>query len=248
MSHPTQGRGGRKSRIVIDVTKAQAEAQARRARGRGRGRRILSVAALVVLGVVLLAFAGGYFWWQSYKKGPAYSLALMVDAARRDDMQAVESLIDSDTIAQGFIPQVIERLTGPNAPPLTPQARASVATALPQLIPRVRETAREEVAAMAKSAAGPLRTGANLPFPLFAVALSRAVNIKEEGDTAVVTIPGVDASSEMTMRRDGERWKVINVRDEQLAAGIAARLAPSLPAQQQQQQQQQGQPRRRGGR
>jgi hypothetical protein len=32
------------------------------------------------------------------------------------------------------------------------------------------------------------------------------------------------------MRRDGERWKLVTVKDPQLAADIATRLAASLPA------------------
>jgi hypothetical protein len=47
------------------------------------------------------------------------------------------------------------------------------------------------------------------------------------------------------MRRDGERWKVVTVRDAQLASEIAARLAASLPAAQPPPQQQ-NPPRRRG--
>ena len=31
------------------------------------------------------------------------------------------------------------------------------------------------------------------------------------------------------MRRDGERWKVVTVKDDALASEIAARLAASLP-------------------
>jgi hypothetical protein len=51
---------------------------------------------------------------------------------------------------------------------------------------------------------------------------------------------------ELSMRRDGERWKVVTVKDPQLASEIAARLAASLPAAPPPQQQ--NQPRRRGTR
>ena len=110
-----QGRG-RKSRIVIDVARMQAEARGRRGGPGSRRRRILSIAALAVVGLVLVVLVGSYAWWQSYKKSPAYSLALHVDAAQREDMQGVESLIDSDRVAQGFIPQVIENLAGAGSP------------------------------------------------------------------------------------------------------------------------------------
>jgi len=214
---------GRKSRIVIDVERASAEARDRR-RG-GGARRALSITALVIIGVVLVALVGAYAWWQSYKKGPAYSLALLVDAARRDDLQAVESLVDGDRVAQGFVPQVIEKLTGAGAA-LPPQARASVTAALPQLLPRVRETIREEVARGVKAAAG---EGADAPFVVLALGIPRAADIKEQGDAATATFAREGRQTELAMQRNGDLWKVVTVKDEGLAAGIAERLAASIP-------------------
>src|SRR3712207_33738 len=138
----TQG-GGRRSRIVVDVSRAQAEAQRKKGGGFGRVGRYLSVTALVVIGVLLVLLAAGYAWWRSFEKSPAYSLALLVDAAQRDDKQAVESMIDADQIAQGFIQPVLDKLAGQGST-LTPQARASLPNVIPQLIPRVRETMRDE--------------------------------------------------------------------------------------------------------
>src|SRR5687768_5572690 len=98
---------GRKSRIVIDVDRVRAEAEQKRARrfgGAGRVGRMLGVTGLVVVGVLLVALVGTYAWWQSFKKSPPYSLALLLDAAQHDDVQAVETMIDSGEIANGFVP------------------------------------------------------------------------------------------------------------------------------------------------
>ncbi len=228
-----QGRG-RKSRIVIDVARAQAEAKARRGGPGSRRRRILSIAALTVLGLVLVVLVGGYAWWQSYKKGPAYSLALLVDAAQREDVPGVEALIDSDRVAQGFIPQVIEKLTVGGGPiPTLP--RGAVTAALPQLLPRVRETMREEIARAVKGFAE--GAGGEKPFVLLALGVPRVAEIKEEGDAANVTFKAGERPVELSMQRDGERWKVVAVKDDEMATGIAARLASSVPAIQTQQQQ-----------
>ena len=225
---------GKKSRIVIDVARVQAEARAARGRRFGRGGRLLSVWALVVAGVLLLLLVGGYAWWQSYKKSPAYSLALLMDAAQRDDMQGVESLVDSDQVAQGFIPQVVEKLTaGGGQLPALP--RGAVTAALPQLLPRVRETMREEVARGLKGfseAAGGQRS-----FILLALGIPRVAEIKEEGDAAQATFKAGERTVELSMRRAGERWRVVTVKDDELAKGIAARLVSSLPASQPQPQQ-----------
>lgn len=220
----SQRQGGR-SRIVVDVERMRAEAQSKR-RG-GRARRVLSVTALVVGAVLLVLLVGAYAWWQSYKTGPAYSLALLVDAAQRDDLPAVESLIDGDAVAQAFVPQVIERLTGPGSA-VPPQARGQLTAALPQLLPRVRETVREEVAGLVKGVAG--QSGGRVPFVLLALGVSRAAEVNETGDVAAVKIDREGRQTELSMRRVGDLWKVVAVKDEELTAGIANRLAANLPA------------------
>src|ERR1043165_2520290 len=137
------GGGGRRSRIVIDVARAQGEARKKGFRN-SRVGRYLSVTALVVIGVVLVLLVAGYAWWRGFEKSPAYSLALLVDAAQRDDKQAVESLMNADQITQGLVPQVINTFASQN-PQLTPQARAQLSNVIPQLLPRVRETMRDDI-------------------------------------------------------------------------------------------------------
>ncbi len=230
-SSQTPAGRGRKSRIVIDVAQAQAEARSRK-RGPGRGRRILTLVALALAGVLLLILVGGYAWWQSYRKSPAYSVALLLDAAQRDDIQVVESLIDSDRVAQGFVPQVIEKLTGgtgaAGSPQISALPRGVITAALPQLLPRVRETMREEIARGLKGFSE--SAGGQRPFILLALAVPRVAEIKEEGDAATIAFKVGERPVELMMQRDGERWKVVSVKDDELAAGIAARLASSLPA------------------
>jgi uncharacterized membrane protein len=213
----------RKSRIVIDVEQARAKAHAA---GRGaRRRRPLAIAALVVVGLLVVALVGAYAWWRGYRKGPAYSLALLVDASRRDDLAEVESLIDADRVAQGFIPQVIEKLTGAGAV-LPPDARQRVTAAMPMLLPRVRETVRDEVARGMKAAASQV---GDTSFLVLALGIPRAAEIKEDGDAATAVFAREGRQTELAMQRSGERWKVVGVKDDELASGIAQRLAPSIP-------------------
>jgi hypothetical protein len=236
---------GRRSRIVIDVDRMQAEARAKRERRFGRVGRFMSVTGLAVVGLVLVLLVGSYTWWQGFKKSPPYSLALLVDAAQHDDMPAVESLIDSDQIAQGFIPQVIDNLAGAGST-LPPQARASLTTALPQLLPRVREGVRDEIARGLKGVSE--GKSSSLPFFVKALGVRQAATVTERGDAATVSLKAGDRPIELAMRRDGERWKVVTVKDPQLASEIAARLASSLPAGNQPPPPPQNQPRRRGTR
>lgn len=224
----TQGAGGgRRSRIVIDVARAQGEAQKKKGGGFGRVRRYLSLTALILIGVLLVLLVSGYAWWRGFERSPAYSLALLVDAAQRDDKQTVESLIDSDQIAQGFIPQVVEKLAGQGSS-LTPQARAQLNTAMPQLIPRVRETVRDQVASGLRE----LRGGDTSKTPFFVKALGvrGLTDVNEQGDTATVAVKSDARALDLTMKRDGDRWRVVNVKDDKLATDIAARLASSIPS------------------
>ena len=55
-------------------------------------------------------------------------------------------------------------------------------------------------------------------------------DVKEEGDTATVAVKSDARSLDLTMKRDGDRWRVVNVKDDKLATDIAARLASSIPA------------------
>lgn len=246
MTQPTRAGGG-KSRIVIDVERAQAEARASKGRRfvGGRAGRALSITTLVIAGLVLVLLVGSYAWWQSYKKSPAYSLALLVDAAQRDDMATVESLIDADKIAEGFIPQVIEKLAGANSN-VPPAARAQLTNALPQLLPRVREGVRDQMAASMKALSK--NTSGRMPFALTALGMRTAADVREQGDMAAVTVKAGDRPIELTMGRNGERWKVVTLKDDQLAADISARLASSVPALAPPAQPQQNQPRRKSGR
>lgn len=218
---------GHRSRIVIDVERARAEAQAKGVRRFGRAGRALGVTGLVVIGVLLVLLVGSYVWWQSFKQSPAYSLALLLDAAQHDDVQAVETMIDAEQIAQGFIPQVVENLAGTGSQ-LPPQARASLTATLPTLLPRVRETMRDEIARSLKALAQ--NDSASAPFFIKALAVRQAATVVERGDAATVGFKAGERAVELSMRREGERWKLVAVKDAQLAADIATRLAASLPA------------------
>jgi hypothetical protein len=220
MTQPRPG-GGRRSRIVIDVERMQAEARARKGRRLGRAGRYLSVTGLVVIVVVLALLVGGYLWWRSFERSPAYSLALLVDAAQRGDGQTVESLTNADQINQGFIPQVMDKLPGVN-PPVSPQARVQLSAALPQFLQHapVRDEMAQELKALSKG---------HTSFLLTAFGVRSAADVKEQGDKATVAFKEGDRTVELTMARDGERWKVVGVKDDNLAGDIATRLASSVP-------------------
>ena len=242
MYSPPAGQGGRRkqSRIVINVDdgakKKGAPGGGRGFFGRiGRGGRALSVGGLVLLALLLVALVGGLVWWQGYKRSPSYSLALLVDAARRDDAQTVDGSIDSDQVAQSLAPQVIDHaLASVGGMGSLPAPRRQIEAALPNLLGGMREQVRAEIMNGIKEATSRGRAG-QMPFFVLALLPRLLGSIREEGDAATVLVSKGDGrSTELSMKREGERWRVVGVKDDELAAGIAARivkgLAPSTPA------------------
>lgn len=228
-SYPGGGGGRAKSRIVIDVDKVAAASKGG-ARRKGRARKVLGVGALVALGLLVAACVGGYVWWRGYQKGPEYSLALLVDAARRDDLQAVDQMVDSDRVADGLAPQVVEKLTGIQlAGQNVAAARQQLEALMPQVMPRIREGVRDEVARGVKAASE--KIDKRIPTFLLAVGMKRYAEVKQEGDAASVVLDAQGHQMQVEMQRNGDRWKVVGVKDDALAASIAARVAPNLAPQ-----------------
>src|SRR5229473_8166249 len=105
----------RRNRIVIPLDKARADEPGRvrvRAPRSGRAGRVLGFIAIVLVVVIIGALAGGYFWWRHYQGRPAYSLALLVDAAQRNDGAEIDRLLDMDKITNDFVSQVKAKIPG----------------------------------------------------------------------------------------------------------------------------------------
>jgi hypothetical protein len=100
---------------------------------------------------------------------------------------------------------------------------------------------REEIARGVKAAAGEV---GETPFVLLALGMPRAARITEEGDAATAAFDREGKQTELALRRSGDVWKVVTVKDDELASGLAQRLAASIP----QAPPPPSQPRRRPGR
>ncbi len=182
----------------------------------------------VVGGILLLLVVGGFIFWQYYKTKPAYSLALLVDAAQRNDAAAFDQVVDTNNVIQSFAPQVIDEATGRLGTALTPAMRQRIETLVPTLIPNVTENLRTEVM---KQVREKTTRAEGKPFFLIALFMPYIVDIKQEGDTAIVTDKAGERRLELTMQRTPEkRWKVVGVKDDALAKRIVDDIAKFLPA------------------
>ena len=240
----------KRSRIVVNVEQPQTpKPQATRSPTPSRWARpsrLRNPRVLIPLGViafVLLALVTvPYLWWQSYKTKPAYALALVLDAARRNDVQTFEALVDVDSVSRSLVPQVIEQMqnasgTGTLAPQVRRQIAANAAIFLPGARDQIRAILLTQIRdVLARSGA------ADDSFVVLALGVSRVVGIKpgmgadaEEAATATLTINGRPV--ELEMRRTNEannstsatHWRVVGVKSDELAARAAETLARIYP-------------------
>jgi BMFP domain-containing protein YqiC len=183
------------------------------------------VGAVLLIGIAGMLVA--FLWWQSYKTGPAYSLALLVDAVQRDDRATFDELVDTDSVVKNFVPQVTEKAIGRYASGITAPLREQIEALVPTLLPSVKQRVRDEVTKQIKQLAA---RAEGKPFILIALGMPYEVDIKEEGDTAHVAVNLNNRPTELTMQRQGDRWKIVAVKDDTLATQIVNNIAKDLPS------------------
>lgn len=189
--------------------------------------RVLGALAMFLLVVLLVASVGGYFYWQSVKKTPAYSLALVVDAARRDDKAEMEQVVDTDAVVDNFMPQVMNKaveLYGRNLPPATIAKMQEVAA---PALPLVKERAKAELPGVIREKTAAVE---KVPYWLIALGADRAVDISVQNDTATVVSKISDRPLNLTMKRSSDGWKIVALKDDALAQNIAEKIGQEIIA------------------
>jgi hypothetical protein len=190
-------------------------------------RRYVAISAVVILFLAAGVAIGGTVYWHYLRSTPQYSLALLVDAAKRNDQAEVASLVDSDAVVDDLLPQVIEKaveIYGRGQS--TAMLQRAMRVAAP-LMPAAKEKARAELPGLIRRETEKF---GDVAFPLMVLGADRYLNIRIEGDTAFVKSKRSERSFEAKMVRDGERWKIVAVRDEQLAGDIAKRVGQEIIA------------------
>jgi hypothetical protein len=189
--------------------------------------KALKIAGISLAAILLLALVGGYFYWQSLKSTPQYSLALLVDAARRDDQKAIDELVDTDAVVDDFMPQVTAKaieLYGRGLPPAVIQKVEQQAA---PLMPAIKQRARAEVPNLIREKTKPFES---FPFWAIAVGARSYMEIAQEGDKALIKSKIPDRPLELTMKRNGDKWQVVGIKDDVLARKIAEKIGQSLIA------------------
>lgn len=182
---------------------------------------------VVVLALASVLCIAAFIYWQTLKSTPQYSLALIIDAARNDDDQAIAELVDTDSVVETTVPHVIEKaveLYGRGLPDDVID-KAKIA-ALP-LMPTIKRRARDELPDLIRRETE--RFG-NVPFPLFVLGADRYLDIQIKGEFAIIRAKNSDRTTELAMARNGDRWRIVAVRDDKLATQIAQRIGQEIIA------------------
>ncbi len=190
-------------------------------------KRQFAIAGFVLLGLVLVAGIGALVYYQGLKKTPQYSLALLVDAAKRDDRIEIATLVNIDAVVDDFVPQITNKaveLYGRGQPP---EILKKVARLALPLLPAVKERARAELPRVIRE-----RTKKFGSVPFFAMVLGadRYLDISIDGESAVVKSKLPEHQFEVKMKRNGDRWQIVGVREEQLATAIARKVGQEIMA------------------
>jgi len=181
----------------------------------------------MIFTVALLAAGGGYFWWQYYQTTPAYSLALLIDAAQRNDLALVEQIVNSDRIVDNLASRIAERTAARYGASLKPAMRKRVEALVPALLPRVKESARPVFAKRVQEMFG---RSEPKPFIVLAIGLPYFLEITSEGDEAKVTAPELDHNVELVLRRESERWRIVAINDDVVVERLVDGIISEFPA------------------
>ena len=211
------------NRIVVNIEPGKAAAR----RQPRRWARILALVAVFILVVIVLAVAGLFFWWRSYQTSPAYSLALLVQAAQRGDTQEMATLMDDEEIIRNMVGRVSQRTSDRYGLALNTNVKQQLDRVVSSSAPALKTTIHNEVINEVKELGGDAEPK---PLAVLLVMIRSLVTVTTEGDVAKAAVNTSNRTFEMMMRRDGDHWKVIGFNDERVVQRVVDKVMKDLPA------------------
>jgi hypothetical protein len=194
---------------------------------RSRVKKVLHIVAGVSVALALVSVVGFYFYWQSLKDTPQYSLALIVDAAKRDDQATVNRLVDIDAVVDDFLPQITEKAVELYGRGMPQDIILRVARVAAPVMPAIKDRARYELPGAIKQKTSEF---GYVPFEAMVLGADQYLDISINGDNATVKSLVPEQEFEVKMRRDGDHWKIVAVKDDKLATNIAQRVGQEIIA------------------
>jgi hypothetical protein len=215
-----------RQRIVINLDE-QATAKAKPLKGkRRRWPRVLAVLALLIVIGVVGAGVAGFLLWRRYQSTPTYTLALILDAAQRNDVAEFQKRVDNDEVAKNMTASVSQKAATRYGAALNSSTQQQIDGVMPSLMPRVKQTVQDELLkAMQAFGAAPGQRSfiSNLGV------VQSLMKVSTDGDSARATGLMAGHNVELGMRRDGDRWKVTAVQDDVIVQRVVDSLMKDLP-------------------
>jgi len=213
-----------RQRIVINLDGPAAEG-AKPVRKRRRWPRVLGILALLVLLFVVVAAVGGYFLVRRYQSSPTYALALMFDAAQRNDVAEFDKRIAGDEIAKNMTATLSQKAAVRYGGSLNSSVQQKIDSTMSSLLPSVKQTVHDEFLNALKAAAPEQRS-----FISIVGAVQQLMTVTTNGDSAKATGKMAGHDIELGMRRDADGWKVIDVKDDLIVQRVVDSVMKELPA------------------
>jgi hypothetical protein len=218
-----------RKRIVInlDAPGGTASQPGRPGSRTRRWPKVLAIIAGLLLVTVIAVAVGGFLWWRHYQTTPSYTLALIVDAAQRNDLAEFQKRIDDEEIAKNMIASVSQKAASRYGFALSNSVQQRIDSVMPSLLPRLKQTINDEVVREMKEFAS---SSEPKPFIFLVATVPSLVTVTTEGDSAKATAAVAGRTIELTMRRDADRWKVTEFKDDVVVQRVVDSVMKELPA------------------
>jgi light-regulated signal transduction histidine kinase (bacteriophytochrome) len=120
-------------------------------------------------------------------------------------------LIDTDEVVDDFMPQITGKAVELYCRSLPPQTLAKVEKFAVPFMPAVKDKARAELPGVIREKTDKF---AQVPFAAIVLGANRYLDIAQNGETAIVKSKIADRPLEVKMRRNGDKWQIIGVKDD----------------------------------
>jgi hypothetical protein len=179
---------------------------------------------MLLVGVVALV---GFFAWRHYQSTPAYTLALMIDAAQHEDVPGFMKRFDGEEIARNMVTSVSEKAAARYGLALSNTVKARIDSTMPSMLQEIKPAIRDEVATEIQTFAAKLEPR---PFILLVIGVPSLMTITTEGDTAKASTMINNRRVEIAMQRVDDGWKVTGFKDDVVIQRVVDRVMAQLPA------------------